>query len=130
MKSTTSLQQGLAKIQRGPALEEARAVYRRAAKLDPESPEALVGLGHYLYAVEDDVRGASEHFAKAITLCRDWLRETLLAQAKALTEVGRHAEAFDCLAEARWLERSDSKAANGASGKDILERLAALGQEK
>ena len=113
----------------GPSLEDAQAAYRRALAVDPESPEPLVGLAHFLYAVEDDAKGANVCFAKAVALCRSWLRETLLAQADTLTEMGRKQEAFDCLAEAHWLQRRGGKEANGANGAEILERLAAMGEQ-
>lgn len=110
----------------GPSLEEAKAAYERAVALDPESPEPLIELGHCLNAVMDDTKAASKCFAKAIDLSKRLLGEALLGQADALTELGRHQEAFDCLVEARWLQTHGRKEANGAARGGILERLEAL----
>ena len=108
--------------QEGPTLADAKAAYQRAAELDKESPEALIGLGHFLYAIEDDAKAASDCFAKAITLCRDWLRQTLKGKAEALSEIGRHQEAFECLAEAHWLAQREGKETDGPPRKEIIER--------
>jgi len=110
----------------GPSLQQAKLSYQRAIDLDAQSPEALVGLGHYLYAMDDDNKGAHACFAKAIALCRNWLRETLLAQAKVLNELGRQQEAFACLAEAHLVSQSNGRTANDANGQEILDQFEEL----
>jgi hypothetical protein len=110
----------------GPTLEDAKAAYQRAADLDQPSPSALLELGHFHYAVEDDAEKATQFFAKAINLCKSQLRQALLGQAKALAERDRKAEALACLAEAYWLETHDSKQRNGADGQALLNGIKEL----
>jgi tetratricopeptide (TPR) repeat protein len=106
-----------------PTIEGAKAAYRRAIALNADSPEPHVGLGHYLFAVDDDPKAASECFAITVELCRSWLREALLAQAEALMELGRKQEAFDCRAQAHWLDKHNGKNSSGTTGKKVLNRL-------
>jgi len=80
-------------------------------------------LGQFLYAIEDDAEAAAQCFDKAITLCKRLLKEALLGQAKALTELGRASEAFACLAQTYWLQAGNGKSLNGADSEEILERL-------
>lgn len=110
----------------GPPLEEAKAALERAVELDEHGPMPLIELGHYLYAIDDDTKAAIKCFSKAISLCRRLLRDALLIQSEALSERSRKAEAFACLVEAYSLQSGNGKLANGAAGREILERLVAL----
>jgi tetratricopeptide (TPR) repeat protein len=112
----------------GPTLEDAKAAYQRATELDPQAPEALMELGHYYFAIEDDAESAGKCYAKAITLCKQFLKEALLAQAKALAERERESDALACLAEAYWLQAQNGKTSGGGSRKEILEEMKDLVQ--
>jgi tetratricopeptide (TPR) repeat protein len=109
----------------GPTLDDAKRALRRAVDLDGESPQALIELGHFLNATEDDVQAASDCFAKAIRLSERLLREALLGQAKVLVELGRRSEALACLTEAYWLQSRNGKA-GGPGDQEIFEQLEAL----
>ncbi len=112
-----------------PTLEDAKAALARAVELDPESPTALVELGHFLYAVEDETRAGLKCFAKAIALSRRLLQEGLVGQAKALAELGRKPEALACLAEAYSLHaRGDKASGDGRGSEELLEQLQDLAQ--
>jgi hypothetical protein len=89
-----------------------------AADLDEQSPVALVELGHLLYAMADDAQAASRYFQKAIPLCKDLLKEALIGQAKAFSELERDADALACLAEAYSLLAHDGK----SSTEDLLDQ--------
>src|SRR5262249_25621094 len=91
----------------GSSLEGAKAAYRRAAELDGEGSPALVELGHFLYALEDDAKSASKAYEKAIVAYRRLLIEALLGKAKALHEMERVTEARACLDEAYMLRLRD-----------------------
>jgi tetratricopeptide (TPR) repeat protein len=91
----------------GPSLDDAKAAYRRAVELEEEYPSALVELGHFLYALEDDPRSANKVYEKAIVACRRLLIEALLGKAKALHEIGGISEARACLDEAYMLRLRD-----------------------
>ena len=71
----------------GPTLKDAKLALQRAADLDEESPRALIELGHFLYASEDDAKAAARCFAKAVRLCKRLLKEALTGQAKVLAEL-------------------------------------------
>jgi tetratricopeptide (TPR) repeat protein len=77
----------------GPSLEDTKSAYRRGAELEDEYPAALVELGHFLYALEDDAKSANKTYEKAIVACRRLLIEALLGGAKALYEIERVSEA-------------------------------------
>jgi tetratricopeptide (TPR) repeat protein len=99
----------------GPGLSEAKASLQRAAELQG-SPDALIELGHFLFAVEDDARAACKQFDRAITQCKKFLKDALLGKAKALAELERRQEALACLAQAYWLESQNGK----GPAEDIL----------
>lgn len=109
-----------------PTLEDAKVAFQRAAALDEQSPAALIELGHYVFAVEDDAEAASKHFHKAITLCKALLKEALLGQASALSELGRRHESLACVAEAYWLESHNGKSPAKASEEEVLDRMESL----
>ena len=102
-----------------PTLDDAKADLKLAVALDEDSPAALIELGYYVFAIEDDAGTAVKHFQKAIRLCRGLLKDALTGQAKALSELGRDVEALECLAQA--INQ------NGKSGsEEILEQLRQL----
>jgi tetratricopeptide (TPR) repeat protein len=102
-----------------PTSSDAKSDLEMAASLDEDCPTALIELGYFVFAVEDDAKTASKHFQKAIRLCRSLLKDALTGQAKALVELGRDAEALGCLAEAF--------SQNGKSGgEEILQQLREL----
>lgn len=110
----------------GPTLKDAKRALQRAVDLDEESPSALIELGHFLNASEDDAKAAAKCFAKAIRLCKRLLKEALLAQAKVLSELDRRPEALACLTEVYWLQSQNGKSARGPGNEELLEQLAAL----
>ncbi len=65
-----------------PTLEDAKADLERATSLDEDSPSALIELGHFAYAIEDDSETASKRFQEAIQLCRSLLQEALIGRGK------------------------------------------------
>jgi tetratricopeptide (TPR) repeat protein len=93
----------------GPSLREVREELTLAVALDPRSPNALIELGYFHSAVEDDAEAASKSFRKAIKLCRDLLKEALLGQAEVLLELERDDEARTCLLEAVQLISSNGR---------------------
>jgi tetratricopeptide (TPR) repeat protein len=107
----------------GPTLEDAKAAYERAIDLAPQTPEALIELGHYYFTLEDDADSADKCYAKATTVCKQFLKEALLAQAKALAEREREADALACLAEAYWLQSHNGKTGGHTGREEILEKM-------
>ena len=105
-----------------PTLDDARMDLKLAADLDEQSPVALVELGYLLYAMADDAKAASRYFQKAIPLCKDLLKEALIGQAKAFSELERDADALACLAEAYSLLSHNGK----SSSEDLLEQWKSL----
>jgi len=102
-----------------PGLDEAKENLELAATLDDESPAALIELGYFCYAIEDDAGKAAEHFQEAVGLARQLLKDALLGRAKALGELNRNTEALACLAEAYSLTSRNGK----SGGDEILEQL-------
>lgn len=76
-----------------PTLEDAKSDLIRAAGLDEDSPDPLIELGHFLFAVQDDAKRASRCFDKAVHLSVDLLTQALVGQAQALAELGQEAKA-------------------------------------
>src|SRR5262245_36923902 len=107
-------------------LVDVRADLERAVALNEESPAALIELGHFLSTVEDNPAAASRCFGKAITLCRRFLTEALLAQADTLLEIDRKPDALAHLAEAYFLQAPNGRSAAGSAGKEILDHLKIL----
>ncbi len=110
----------------GPTLEDAKAAYQRAIALDEKSPAALIELGKYIFAVEDDTMAATKVLAGAIRLSKHLLKEAFLAQAEVLVELERRQEALACLAEAYWLGSHNNKVNSRRDPEEILERLESL----
>src|ERR1700730_16962123 len=59
----------------GPPLEEAKKALLKATDLDEQGPMPLIELGQFLFALDNDARGAGKCFDKAIALCKRLLRE-------------------------------------------------------
>jgi tetratricopeptide (TPR) repeat protein len=76
-----------------PTLEDAKSDLIRAAGLDEDSPDPLIELGYFLFAVQDDAKTASRCFDKAVHLCVDLLTQALVGHAQALSELGQEAKA-------------------------------------
>ena len=102
-----------------PTLRDPKAGLLRAASLDQDSPAALIELGYFAYAVEDDSEAASGYFQKAIRLCRASLKVALLGRAKALAELERQVEAVASLKEAVAVPSHNGEMIDG----DILREL-------
>ena|SRR5260370_38379095 len=109
-----------------PPLENAKKDLQRAVQLDDQSPFNLIELGHFQLAVEDDCQAARKTFDKAVRLCRSSLKEALLGQAEALSELNRRSEALALLAEAFFIHSRNGESSADSNGKEILERLDAL----
>jgi len=109
----------------GPSLDDARAALQRASELEGPSPAALIELGAYYYAVDDDPAAANKTFDKAIRLCKRLLIDAILGRAKALGDLERSQEAFACLAQAYALQNQNGHVP-GADTAEILEQLKGL----
>ncbi len=105
-----------------PTLDDARLDLKLAADLDERSPVALIELGYLIYATADDAKAATRYFQKAIPLCRDLLKEALIGQAKAFSELERDSDALACLAEAYSLLPHNGK----SSTEEFLEQWKSL----
>jgi Flp pilus assembly protein TadD len=108
--------------ERGLTLDDARRDLKTAVELDDRSPEPLTELGYFLYSFDDDAKAASKYFQKAIELCRDLLKDALIGQAKALSDLEHDSDALACLAEAYWLSSHNGK----SNAEDIIEQLRSL----
>jgi tetratricopeptide (TPR) repeat protein len=95
------LRASLVQLQGDPehGLDEVKQDLRRAIDLDKESPAGPIELGHFLDAVEDDPRSASRAYAEGVTAARRLLIDGLIGQAKALQQLGKRKELFQCLSE-------------------------------
>lgn len=102
----------LVQLQEHPShsLEEAKKALQQAAELDKKAPAAAIELGHYLDAVEDNPQAAVRAFAEGIGTARRLLIDGLLGQARALVQLDKRAEAFQCLLEALYLANRDHSA--------------------
>jgi len=68
-------------------LETVKEHLELAAQLEPEIPEPFNELGYFTYAVEDDAKGAIEHFQKAYENNTRHLKETLVGLLKCYIEL-------------------------------------------
>jgi tetratricopeptide (TPR) repeat protein len=59
----------------GPPLKSAKVAYQKAVEFDPNHPEPLIELGHYLYVFEDNNKAAEKCFVKAVKLAEQLLKE-------------------------------------------------------
>jgi tetratricopeptide (TPR) repeat protein len=105
-----------------PTLDDARADLKQAVALDETSPTPLIELAYFLFAVDDDAESASRYFQRAIKLGQSLLKEALVGQAEALSELGRESEAIDCLIQAYGLNPQNDKSGR----EDVRERLRSL----
>lgn len=92
-------------LQHSPAhsLEEVKSALQRAVELEPNSPAPPLEFGHYLDNVEDNPKAAAKAFGEAADSARRMLIDALLGRAAALLQLGRKAEAVQCLAESLYL---------------------------
>jgi tetratricopeptide (TPR) repeat protein len=104
-------------------LDDARDDLEAAATLDEQSPIPLIELGYFRYAIDDDAKAALTPLRRATARCRQLLRESLFGQAGALEELGRAAEAEDCLRQALMLSPRDGGTGDFPTDHDIYERL-------
>src|SRR5207248_32513 len=110
----------------GPSLEDAKADLRRAILLDDQSPSPLLELAHFQLAVEDNPRVACKTFERVANLARALLKEALLGQADALSELDRRQEALARLVEAFSIHSHKGNSHPQPDEEEILERLDAL----
>lgn len=108
-------------------LDDAKAALMRAAEVDNQSPAAWIELGHFLYAVEDDAKAASECFRKAIELGNRLLADALIGQAGVFSELDRKSDAAGGLAQAYWIKSTGGGSAR-QNGAELLERFESLRQ--
>ena len=76
------------------SLQDAEEAFRRALDLDSDYVPALLELGWYYYAVEDDAPTALGFFKRALAVIKEYLKEARQGQE-------------ECLSEIRELETSD-----------------------
>ncbi len=113
------------------SLDEARAALETAIKLDDGSPAALLELGHYLDAVEDDPKAAAATFAQAAAIAKKAFVEALVGQAKSLLQLHRGEDAVHYLLEALQLvglngTGRNGKARNSSNGASIPAEIETL----
>jgi len=73
--------------ERGPSLEEARALLERAADLNEECPLAATELGFFLFAVRDDAAAALDWFKKSESILVQMLKECRKEKKAAVVEI-------------------------------------------
>jgi tetratricopeptide (TPR) repeat protein len=83
-----------------PTLEDAKSDLLAAVDLDPDSPAALIELGQFTNAIDDDARSAAKYFEKAVYLCADLLAQALVSHAEALSEIGNESKALNSVLDA------------------------------
>lgn len=122
------LKASLVQLQEEPKydLDEAKQALRQAVELDREAPTALIELGHFLDAVEDDPRAAIKSYAEGVAAARHLLIDGLIGQAKAYRQLDNREEFLRCLLEVLQLARFASGAKRdkaGGLGADIIIRF-------
>ncbi len=70
------------------SLNDIQASFERACILAPSDPEPQLELGYFLYAVQDDAKAGSTHFAAAVTQADDSLRDALAGHLRCAVELG------------------------------------------
>jgi tetratricopeptide (TPR) repeat protein len=83
----------LASVEVSVPLSAAREAFEMALELDPDSLPALLELGWYYHAVEDDSERALPFFERAIELSREHLTEAARGRAGCLAELSSQAAA-------------------------------------
>jgi hypothetical protein len=80
----------------GLTLDDARSSIRQATMLAPHLPDAWIELGHFYFAVDDDVAQAPVAFHQARSCMKPGAvsNDLTLGEAKALLEAGRGCEAL------------------------------------
>lgn len=100
-------------------LDDVKRALEQAVEIDDQSPAAGIELGRFLDSVEDNPHAAAKVYVDAVASARRLLMDGLLAQARALLQLGKQSEAISCLIEALRLAQMDSKkkgkGKNGAS---------------
>jgi tetratricopeptide (TPR) repeat protein len=102
-----------------PTLDDAKNDLKRAVALDPFSADALIELGYFLYAVEDDAKAAAKYFEKVVHLCVEQFTQALVGHAEALSELGQETKAASSLMEACSLAAHY----RGSVRENVLERI-------
>lgn len=69
------------------SLEDAEEAFRRALDLDSEYVPALLELGWYHYAVEDDAATALGFFKRALAVIEGYLKEAKQGEEECLIEI-------------------------------------------
>ncbi len=116
----------LVQLQEAPtySLEDAKEALQSAVELDKTSPAAMIELGHFLNAVEDDPKAAAKAYAEAIARARELLLEALIGQAKAFIQLEKKDEALRCVVEVLRLRQAESGAKrNKSTEPDIIVKL-------
>jgi hypothetical protein len=107
-------------------LSEAKAALEAAVELDRASPEAVIELGYFLDSVEDNPKAAAKAFADGVSLARHQLVEGLVGRAKALLQLNKRDEAFDCVAEAMQLMRADPNLKRSERLQELMEEVVSV----
>jgi len=68
------------------SLADAKESFKRAIALNPNNVEAMIELGYFLYAVEDNAIDAKRHFRKAVNLLSKLNNEALSGIKKCVEE--------------------------------------------
>ena len=105
------------------SLREAKQALQRAVELDKASPAGSIELGHFLDAVEDKPQAAFRAYTEGVTAARRLLIEGLIGQAKALRQLDKQEEFFNCLLELLHLmhfEPGSKESKSGGISPDII----------
>jgi tetratricopeptide (TPR) repeat protein len=69
------------------SLEDAEAAFHSALSMDPDYVPALLELGWFLHAVEDDTTQGLSFFERALDVCRNQMSEAVRGKMECLEEL-------------------------------------------
>jgi len=113
----------LVQLQENPGhdLNEAKTALQQAIDLDKTSPAAVIELGYFLDAIEDDPQAAIKSYSEGVGLARKLLIEGLIGQAKGFLQLEKKESAQECVLEILHLLSFEPKSKREkATGPDVL----------
>lgn len=118
--------------EQGVALDEARKAFEAALEIAPGDPSALIELGWYWHAIEDEPNRALDYFEQAIAGATALLQEAGSGKADCLQEIESPAaaEAFSTTLRGRRSRLSRNRAGEASLGRDHSGRPQGEGHER